>query len=291
MNVPYLVIYHPVAKLRVFVCRWMGDPDCFRSGNLADSIFPSTSLRPAPTRSLSALVSGGREGRRAEGGGGAEGRRAHGWEIGGGRGGESPRAGVGAGKPGANVDNRLEVSAGEPPSPPLQRPGRSGARGHRPGLLLPGGPKRRLLTPALRGRKAGDGPQGPASFSSDSFLEGSHQRGSLWSGEGMRGDCPTCWDWASRLEAGSLLCRGEGIWGCGVESEEVGESSLGVGGKRGRGSGEGACVGGCGVGRLARVSVFGSGGVWGAKLGLGQGWSKKVSVDTGRKGSCGKETC
>ena len=67
------MIYHPAAKLRVFICRGMGDPDCFRSGNLAGSIFPSTSLRPAPTRSLSGLVSGGREGRRAEGGGGAEG--------------------------------------------------------------------------------------------------------------------------------------------------------------------------------------------------------------------------
>lgn len=74
-------------------------------------------------------------------------------------GGESPSAGVGAGKPGANVDNRLEVSPGEPPFPLLQRPGGSGAEGHRPGLLLPGGLKRRLLTSALWGRQAVDGPR------------------------------------------------------------------------------------------------------------------------------------
>lgn len=109
---PFLAIRHPGAKLKTSVCREVGDPDCFRFGNRADSFFLSTSLRPAPTRRPAALVSGGRAGRRAEGGGGAEGRRALGCEIGGGRGGENPSAGVGAGKPGANVDNRLEVSTG-----------------------------------------------------------------------------------------------------------------------------------------------------------------------------------
>lgn len=165
------MIYHPAAKLRVFICRGMGDPDCFRSGNLAGSIFPSTSLRPAPTRSLSGLVSGGREGRRAEGGGGAEGRRAHGWEIGGGRGGESPRAGVGPGKPGANVDNRLEVSPGEPPSPPLQRPGRSGLGGTGLDSYSLGDPKGDSSSQRSGGGKQGDGPQGPASFFSAPFSE------------------------------------------------------------------------------------------------------------------------
>ena len=159
-----LATLRPRAKLRARECRRKGSPDCFRPGNSADSCFLSAVLRPAPTRSLAALVSGGREGQRAEGGGGGEGRRALGCELGGGRGGESPSAGVGAGKPGANVDNRLEVSPGEPPFPPLQRPGGSGVGGHRPGLLLPRGPVRLLRTPALRGRRAGDG---PASFSSD----------------------------------------------------------------------------------------------------------------------------
>ena len=107
-----LVTRHPEAKPRTWRCRRKGASDCFRSGNRSDGCFLSTSLRPAPTRSRAALVSGGREGRRAEGGGGAEGRRALGCELGGGRGGESPSAGVGAGKPGANVDNRLEVSPG-----------------------------------------------------------------------------------------------------------------------------------------------------------------------------------
>lgn len=154
-----LAILHPGAKLSAWGCRRKEAPGCFRSGNRTESCFLSTSLRPAPTRSPAALVSGGREGRRAEGGGGAEGRRALGCELGWGRGGESPSAGVGAGKPGANVDNRLEVSPGEPPSPPLQRSGGSGAGGHRPGLVLPGGPKRRLRTPALRGWRAGAGPR------------------------------------------------------------------------------------------------------------------------------------
>lgn len=38
-------------------------------------------------------------------------------------------------------------------------------------------------------------------------------------------------------------------------------------------------------------SVSGSGGeeVWGAKLGLGRGWSAQVTVDPGGKGSCGRE--
>lgn len=159
LSEPLLAIRHSRVKLRASICLVKGDPDSFRSGKRQNSFFLSSSLRPAPTRSPAALVSGGREGRRAEGGGGAEGRRALGCEIGGGRGGESPSSGVGAGKPGANVDNRLEVSPGEPPSPPLQRSGGSGAGGHRPGLLLPEGPKRRLRTPALRGRRAVDGPQ------------------------------------------------------------------------------------------------------------------------------------
>lgn len=62
-----LAICHLVAKLRAAV-RWrMGDPNCVRSGNLGESFFLSTSLRPAPTHSLSALVSGGRAGGRAGG--------------------------------------------------------------------------------------------------------------------------------------------------------------------------------------------------------------------------------
>ena len=40
-----------------------------------------------------------------------------------------------------------------------------------------------------------------------------------------------------------------------------------------------------------RVPVSGGEGVWGEKLGLGRGWSAKVTVATGGKGSCGGEAC
>lgn len=242
-----LVTRHPEAKPRTWRCRRKGASDCFRSGNRSDGCFLSTSLRPAPTRSRAALVSGGREGRRAEGGGGAEGRRALGCELGGGRGGESPSAGVGAGKPGANVDNRLEVSPGEPPSPPLQRPGGSGAEGHRPGLLLPGGPERRLRTSALRGRRAGAGPrvrrpppQTPLSREFPSTREPpargrpeGRSRGvpAPHAGAGPRGRRPGA--------------RRGGVKGLGgvEEARRLGRALRESGAKRGRGSGAGACVG------------------------------------------------
>lgn len=109
---------------------------------------------------------------------------------------------------------------------------------------------------------------------------------------GGGGVCPTCPGWASGLKAGSLLWRGEGVWGCGVERGEVGESSSGAG-REARARKWGGCV----CGRMwsretsRRVSVSGGEGVWGEKLGLGQGWSAKVTVGTCRKGSCGGEAC
>lgn len=286
-----LAILRPGAKLRARECRRKGSPDCFRPGNSADSCFLSAVLRPAPTLSLAALVSGGREGRRAEGGGGGEGRRALGCELGGGRGGESPSAGVGAGKPGANVDNRLEVSPGEPPFPPLQRPGGSGVGRHRPGLLLPRGPVRLLGTPALRERRAGDGPrvrrrspQTPLLRRLPSTREGGRR--------GCRGAaCLICPGWASGPEAGSPPWRGEEVWGVEESEGRLGRALWEPGGKRGRGNGEGGCVCGRMWSRETGRSVSGSGGegVWGAKLGLGQGRSAKVTVDPGGKGSCGEE--
>lgn len=119
-------------------------------GELLPFHLSSPRPHPQPVRAGEWRAGGRREaGERREGGPSAA------REVGGREG--RARAGVSAGKPGANVDNRLEVSPGEPPSPPLQRPGRSGSEEHRPGLPLPVVPQRRLLTPALRGRPAGDG--------------------------------------------------------------------------------------------------------------------------------------
>ena len=76
----------------------------------------------------------------------------------------------------------------------------------------------------------------------------------------------------------------------GVEESEgrLGRALWEPGGKRGRGNGEGVC--GRMWSRETGRSVSGSGGesVWGAKLGLGQGRSAKVTVDPGGKGSCGE---
>lgn len=66
------------------------------------------------------------------------------------------------------------------------------------------------------------------------------------------------------------------------ESEgRLGRALWEPGGKRGRGNGEGGCVCGRMWSRETGRSVWGSGGegVWGAKLGLGQGRSAKVTVD------------
>lgn len=69
------------------------------------------------------------------------------------------------------------MSPREPPSPPLQRRGGSGAEGSRPGLLLPEGPERRLRTPAVRGRRAAEGRAGRTSFSRDPSPGGAAQCG------------------------------------------------------------------------------------------------------------------
>lgn len=71
------------------------------------------------------------------------------------------------------------MSPREPPSPRLQRGGRSGGEGDRPGLLLPEGPERRLGTPALRGRRAVEGRAARTSFSSDPSPGGAGQCGDL----------------------------------------------------------------------------------------------------------------
>lgn len=69
-----------------------------------------------------------------------------------------------------------------------------------------------------------------------------------------------------------MLCRGEGVWGCGVERGRLGKALWEPGGRRGRGSGEGARVGGCGAGRPAggefRSSVRGP---VGYEVGVGAG--------------------
>lgn len=109
---------------------------------------------------------------------------------------------------------------------------------------------------------------------------------------GRGGVYPPCPGWASGLKAGSLLWRGEGVWGCGEARGEVGESSSGAA-REARARKWGGCV--CGRMRSRetsrRVPVSGGEGVWGEKLGLGRGGSAKVTVATGRKGSCGGEAC
>lgn len=72
---PLSATCHLVAKLRVAACWRIGDPNRVRSGNLGESFFLSPSLRPAPTHSLSALVSGGRAGGGRRGSGGKAGPR------------------------------------------------------------------------------------------------------------------------------------------------------------------------------------------------------------------------
>lgn len=75
---------------------------------------------------------------------------------------------------------------------------------------------------------------------------------------GRGGACPTCPGWASGLEAGRLPWRGEGVWGCGEERGEVGESFSGA-----EREAKARKWGGCVCGRMwsgetsLRVSVFG----------------------------------